>query len=157
MTDVFGRLYLYVLAGQVALHNQLLSQRRTLPTAPLSRCCPRCPLASVRNRKNECMNVRRLSDTLLPAEEDSQVKFTSEQLSSFIATLAAMIIVVPGHPEKGPLYLAHGLLNVVRQYPWESGSDGKARGLLAVLSMLVALAQDTLPYRVAKGAVVVIS
>lgn len=79
------------------------------------------------------------------------MKFTGEALSGFIATLSATIVVVPGHPEKGPLYLVHGLLNVIRKYGWESGSDGKARGLLAVLSMLAALSQDTLPYRLPKG------
>jgi len=40
---------------------------------------------------------------------------------------------------------------VVRQYPWEKGSDGKARALLNAIEMLSALAQDKLPYHFQKS------
>eukprot|EP00698_Gefionella_okellyi_P012762 TRINITY_DN3458_c0_g1_i1.p1 TRINITY_DN3458_c0_g1~~TRINITY_DN3458_c0_g1_i1.p1 ORF type:complete len:957 (+),score=233.47 TRINITY_DN3458_c0_g1_i1:41-2872(+) len=128
MTDVFGRLYLFLLAGEVALHNQLLSQADAFFKAAI---------------------------TLLPEvpamlEEESQMRFTSETLSAFVASFLSLLVVVPGHPENGPLYLIHGLLTVIRQYPWEKGSDGKARALLNALSVLAALAQDKLPYHIPK-------
>jgi len=38
------------------------------------------------------------------------MKFTSDALSSFIATFFGLLVVVPGHPDNGPLYLVHGIL-----------------------------------------------
>lgn len=126
MEDVLGRLHLYVLAGQVALLNQSQAQAEALLKAAIT-LIPEVP------------NV---------TEIDGQVRSTEEHLVSIISSLAAVLIVTPGHPEHGAFYLIKGLVKVVQDYKWEKGSLGKARVCLALLSSFVAQSQHSFPYHI---------
>merc|ERR1712216_912602 len=73
-----------------------------------------------------------------------------DAICNFFNSFSSALVVVPGHPEKGPFYLVIGLLNVVNEYPWSEGSPAKVRVYLNMLSLLVAHRAPKLPYHIAK-------
>jgi len=126
MEDVVGRLYLYLLAGQVALQNQALPQADSLFRSAITL----------------------IQDVPTVLEVDSQIKTSEDSLVSFLHYFASLLVVIPGHPEYGPFYLIKGLLKVIQEYPWEKGSNGKLRIFFGILPAFVALAQPNLPFHI---------
>lgn len=63
-------------------------------------------------------------------------------------SLAGILVVVPGHPERGPFFLISGLLKAIEEFPWQAGGDGQARALLGIMPLAAALSQQQLPYHV---------
>jgi len=57
-------------------------------------------------------------------------------------------VVVPGHPDLGPFYLIKGLLNAVKDYPWEKGGGTRMRVYMNMMVLFSILAQHKLPYHV---------
>ncbi|XP_038125096.1 VPS35 endosomal protein-sorting factor-like isoform X2 [Cyprinodon tularosa] len=128
LSNIFSRLHLYLLSGQVALANQCLSQADAFLKAAVS-ILPEVP--------------RSIS---VEGKLRSSESFLLDFINNFLATL----LVIPDHPEHGVLYLVRGLLNMVQDYTWEDGSDAKVRIYISALPLLAAMSQDTYLYSIAK-------
>ena len=72
------------------------------------------------------------------------------RVASCCMALLSALIVLPGHPVKGPLHLVQEFLTVVADAPcWENDDEGWRAAVYAEsLSMLCAMSQRKLPYRV---------
>jgi len=121
MEDVFGRLNLYLLAGEVALMNQALPQADSLFKAA----------------------VMLLQD--VPPKIEPDIKSTEEMLISYINNFSSILIIVPGHPEQGPFYLMKGLLKTISSYSWEKGSVAKLRIYCNMLVVFATCYQPKFP------------
>ena len=62
----------------------------------------------------------------------------------------ALLVAIPGHPERGPFYLIKGLLKFLETYPWPPGGDGQIRAYLNLTQLTATLSQPKLIYS-AKG------
>jgi len=124
--DIFKRLHLLQLCGHISLINKSLSQADSFFKAAISL------IAEV------------------PAVEEVGLKriSTEAKLVSFVRSFLGGLIVVPGNPENGPLYLLTGLMNAVSRYQWQPNSGVKTSVYLALLNVLCAYAQKKLPYTV---------
>ena len=71
-----------------------------------------------------------------------------EAAVAFARRCASLLVVLPGHPEKGPLYITRGLVRVMETFPWSPQSDAPVRAYLALVHLSAALAQRSLPYHV---------
>ncbi|XP_054717134.1 VPS35 endosomal protein-sorting factor-like [Uloborus diversus] len=121
LMDVFSRLDLYLISGQVALLNQCLSQADAFLKSAIS-LIPEAPPT---------------------IELDNKHKSTEPFLVTYISNLLSTLLIVPDHPEQEPLYLIRGLLNVIQDYTWEQHSDSKVLIYLNVLDLLSAMSQET--------------
>ncbi len=74
-----------------------------------------------------------------------------EWLLNFLNYFASVLVTLPGHPEQGPFYLVKGLIKVVQDYPWDTGSTAKSQAFLTLLSYFSTQAQTSLPYHIPKG------
>ncbi|XP_070269831.1 VPS35 endosomal protein-sorting factor-like isoform X2 [Myotis yumanensis] len=128
LVGIFTRLNLYLLAGQVALANQCLSQADAFFKAAIS-LIPEVP---------KTINI---DGKMRPSEP-----FLLEFLCNFFSTL----LIVPDHPEHGVLFLVRELLNVIQDYTWEDTSDDRIRIYTYVLHLLSAMSQETYLYHVDK-------
>uniref|UniRef100_A0A674N3P5 VPS35 endosomal protein-sorting factor-like n=1 Tax=Takifugu rubripes TaxID=31033 RepID=A0A674N3P5_TAKRU len=128
LSNIFSRLNLYLLSGQVALANQCLSQADAFLKAAVS-ILPEVP--------------RSIS---VEGKFRSSENFLLDFINNFLATL----LVVPDHPEHGVLYLVRGLLNMVQDYTWEDNSDAKVRVYTSALPLLAAMSQETYLYSIPK-------
>jgi len=79
-------------------------------------------------------------------EMDGQVKSTEELLVNIINNFLSLLVAVPGSPESGPFYLVKGLLKVVTEYPWETGSIAKHKIFMSLLSLFSVYYQPKFPY-----------
>ncbi|XP_065065630.1 VPS35 endosomal protein-sorting factor-like isoform X3 [Rhopilema esculentum] len=128
MIDIFQRLKLYLLSGQVALANQAIGQADAfLRTA-----------------------VNLIAEVPATIEIDLKARTSEPYLKEFIYNLLSTLLVVPDHPEHGTLYLFRGLLNVVQDYAWEESSDARARVYLNAIVTLSASCQDSYLYQIDK-------
>ncbi|XP_059547957.1 VPS35 endosomal protein-sorting factor-like isoform X2 [Myotis daubentonii] len=128
LVGIFTRLNLYLLAGQVALANQCLSQADAFFKAAIS-LIPEVP---------KTINI---DGKMRPSEP-----FLLEFLCNFFSTL----LIVPDHPEREVLFLVRELLNVIQDYTWEDTSDDRIRIYTYVLHLLSAMSQETYLYHVDK-------
>ncbi|KAM6951274.1 VPS35 endosomal protein-sorting factor-like [Aplochiton taeniatus] len=128
LSNIFSRLNLYLLSGQVALANQCLSQADAFLKAAVS-VLPEVP------RSISIEGKLRSSESFL-------LDFTN----NFLSTL----LVVPDHPEQGVMYLVRGLLNMVQDYTWEENSDAKVRVYISALPLLAAMSQEAYLYTIPK-------
>ena len=124
MDDIFSRLNLFVLSGQVALANQLVVQAEA------------CFKAAI---------------TLIPEvtqydEEDSQLTPNEPRLIEFIRNFLGVLVAAPGHPEHGPLYLVKALIKVVGDYEWDKNADSACQFYIQTISVLAAQYQEKLVY-----------
>jgi len=103
--NIFRRLYLFLQCGEVALMNGCLPQTDTFFKAAIQ-TIPDVPLTT-----NYDYESQRLS--------------SEHRLIEFIKTFLSALIVVPGHPERGPFYLIKGLKNAVTKYEWSQGGGAK--------------------------------
>ena len=117
------RLNLFLLAGQLSLVNGLMSQADTLFKTAI---------------------------TLIPDMVALNDVPTEEVMCNFFNSFTSALVIVPGHPEKGPFYLVVGLLNVINEYPWAEGSPAKVRVYMNILLLLCAYWAPKLPYHIHK-------
>ncbi|XP_043945688.1 VPS35 endosomal protein-sorting factor-like [Protopterus annectens] len=128
LTNIFSRLNLYLLSGQVALSNQCLSQADAFLKAAVS-LVPEVP---------KMISI------------DGKMRQSEGFLLDFLNNFFSTLLVVPDHPEHEVLYLVRGLLNVIQDYTWEDNSDAKIQVYTNVLHLLTAISQDTYLYHVDK-------
>lgn len=126
MHDIFDRLNLYILGGQVSLINQSIPQAESFFKAAITAIQEVPPLID-----DPIDKVQKPSEPLL-----------IEFIKSFISTL----ISVPGHPEMGPFYLLRGLYKVIKDYKWEEGSTGKAESYISMVILLSSTFRTPFPY-----------
>jgi hypothetical protein len=123
--DIFERLKLLLLCGQVSIKNNLLPQADVF--------------------------FNYLFETLQKAPAtvtiDSNIIDTEPFLVDFIRDLVSALISVPGHPDYGPLFLLKNLLKEIDEYNWLKGSDAKIKIYTNVISLLSAYYQTELPYK----------
>ena len=53
----------------------------------------------------------------------------------FTRRCAALLVVLPGHPTKGPLYITRGLVRVMDTFPWSPDSAGPVHAYLALVHL----------------------
>jgi len=128
MDDIFPRLYLYLLTGQAALVNQCIPQSEALFEAMITL----------------------IGEVPEYYEVAGKVISTSEQLEDFVSSLCSELIVVPGHPTEGALFLVRALLQVFEERNWERETITRSLINLKLLPMLCAMVQDRLPYHIDK-------
>jgi hypothetical protein len=128
MEDIFGRLHLYLFAGQVALKNQSVSQAESLFKAAVAAIDEVPPTLEVRF--------------------DRRVRNTEPELIEFCKLFVALLVAVPGHPELGPFYLLRGLYQIVKDYPWEEGSSAKAEIFVSMITLLSVSLKPPFPYAI---------
>jgi len=125
MEEVFERLYLYALSGQVALLGQSVTQAESLFKAAISL-------------------VQEVPKTVVA--RDGKTLSTSSDLVDFVRYLSSLLLAVPGHPERGAFFLLDPLRQVVKDYQWEAKSTARLSCFSALLATLSACYQRKLPY-----------
>lgn len=129
LEDIFAKLRLLLICGEVALVNAMIVQAEGFLKAAIS-LIPDVP---------PTLEVYKL---IVPTEEE---------LVSYIRNFTAFLLLFPGHPEHGSFYLVKGLLNAVQTYdPWKDGSVGKTRVFLGVFALFCTYYQRTFPYHIAR-------
>lgn len=125
--NIFMRMRLFLLGGQVALQNQCIPQADTM-----------------------FKEVIKLLPTVPPTLTENRKKKSSEsRMKDIICTLLSCLVVAPGHPDpaKGPFYLVKQLLQAIRHSQWQREAC-RAEMYLHVVAVLAAYDQQNLPYRV---------
>jgi len=125
--DIFTRMRLFILGGQVALLNQCIPQADTM-----------------------FKEVMTLLPTVPPTMTESRKKKSTEsRMKDIICSLLSCLVVAPGHPDpsKGPFYLVKQLLQAIKHCQWQR-EHSRASMYLHVVAVLAAYDQQTLPYRV---------
>eukprot|EP01128_Nolandella_sp_AFSM9_P003543 TRINITY_DN152_c5_g1_i1.p1 TRINITY_DN152_c5_g1~~TRINITY_DN152_c5_g1_i1.p1 ORF type:complete len:1034 (+),score=290.67 TRINITY_DN152_c5_g1_i1:145-3102(+) len=129
MEDVFLRLSLYSLAGQVALLGQSVTQAETL-------------------FKSAIVLLKDLPTTIVGRDGKS---YSSEpQLLTFVNNFMSILVAMPGHPEKGAFYLFDALYTVINRFEWELKSTARLEMNVALLRYLATTPQKKLPYEWSK-------
>ena len=128
MEDIMQRLHLLLFAGQVALTNHSVSQAESLFKAAVAAIDEVPPTLEVRF--------------------DRRARQTEPELIEFIKLFVSLLVAVPGHPELGPFYLLRGLLQIVKDYPWEEGSIAKAEIYNSMIVLLSVSLQPPFPYAI---------
>uniref|UniRef100_A0A7S4USV2 Uncharacterized protein n=1 Tax=Paramoeba aestuarina TaxID=180227 RepID=A0A7S4USV2_9EUKA len=116
------RLHLYTLAAQLAVLNQSLHQAEAMISAAI-----------------------RLSQDIPKQEEINATQINTEvPLLAFAKSLVGVLVVMPGHPDKGPYYLLRELLSAMEDHQWESGSLAMFELRLCAIHLLCAVSQDNI-------------
>lgn len=126
LMDVFSRLELYLVSGQVALLNQCLSQADSFFKAAIGL----------------------LFEVPLIIEMDGKHRSSEPFLLSYINCFFSTLLVVPDHPEQEPLYLIRGLLKMINEYNWEHNSDARIQLYLNMFNLLSAASQESYIYHI---------
>lgn len=125
LEDPLERLGLTLQSAQVALVGQSVSQAEALLKAAVQ-LIPEVPR------------------TVL--QRDGRAQSTAPELLLQVQVLAAMLVAVPGHPERGALFLLEPLRTVLLEYEWEARSALRLQSLFPLLRLVAALAQRRPPY-----------
>merc|ERR1719505_326367 len=128
MMDIFTRLKLYLLCGQVALANQAVGQADAFLRA----------------------TINLLPDVPKLIEVENKSKSSEQYFVEYINSLLSVLLIVPDHPDHGVLYLMRGLLNVLQDYKWDENSDSKIRVYLNAICLLSAASQEIYIYQLSK-------
>lgn len=129
LEDALERLALTVHAAEVALLGQSVSQAEALLKAAIQL-------------------VAEVPRQVL--QRDGRAQSTAPELLGQVQLLCALLVAVPGHPERGALYLLEPLLTVLKDYEWEPRSTLRAQALLPLLRLGAALSVRTPPYAYAR-------
>lgn len=124
----FSRMALFQQLGQVAIVNQCLPQADTF-------------FKSVIQEIPDLPAVLEIAGKSIPTEAP---------LEKFLRGFLAALVVVPGHPDHGPFYLAQGLMKAMARYPWSETSGARTRVYICMLPLFAAFGQRKLPYHVAR-------
>jgi hypothetical protein len=158
LDDPFARMALAMFAAGAALPNGCVAQADLLYRAAIQEI-PELPAAAAIASALSGTDVAtgsREAAVVLPigsaapsssSEPSSAVDF---RLVLLLADLGRAIVIMPGHPEHGPFYLARGLLNAIQKFPWTKGAASvpRCRATVALLPTLVDFGRDPLPGRI---------
>jgi hypothetical protein len=141
--DPLTRLRLWVNAGSAALRSVALAQADAFFRSAVEEL-PELPAG----RALAAATSPALASPLPPALAAAQMDLA---VAAQVGALCAALVPMPGHPEKGPFYLASGLLVALGRYPWSpspGASPARPRALIALLPMLHAQAENPIPGRI---------
>lgn len=127
LSNLFRRLELLLFCAQTALVNQCLPQTDAFLKAAIS-LIPEMPIHYEFEGKR------------LPFED---------KLCTYLLSMLSFLTVTPGHPEHGPFYIVHGLLNAIPRYQWQPISGVQIRVYTSMLALLCTFSQRKFPYRIA--------
>lgn len=123
LKDIFSRLYLFALGGQVSILNRCLSQADSFF---------RIAIMSIQEVPHYIDDDKNnINNNKISSQKPSE-----NYLIEFGKYFISLLIHVPGHPEYGPFYLLRGLIKVIKEYPWKEGSTGKIELLTSIISNL---------------------
>eukprot|EP00939_MAST-03C_sp_MAST-3C-sp1_P001700 g1700.t1 len=127
--SAFTRMRLFCLCGQTALVNQAIPQAET--------CFEEC--------------VALVASAPASALDKFGRSISSEpEVYDICRSLLSSLVVVPGHPTKGPLHLVQKFLTAVADWTgWRAESGYRAALYVETIGLFHALGQRKLPYRVA--------
>jgi len=126
--DVFKRLQLFQLCGQLSLVSGFLPQTDTFFKAAIS-------------------VIPDITDVIIDPITKGRTQ-TEPILLPYLKSFLSSMVVVPGHPEHGPFYLVQGLLKACDKYPWKELKRNKIELYLTLLPTLNAYTQRSLPYHI---------
>lgn len=126
ISDTYRKLELLLSCAQVALVNQCLPQTDTFLKAAISL----------------------IPDMPSHYEEDGKRFHYEDRLSTYLISLLATLVVVPGHPEHGPFYIVQGLINAMPKYSWQPWTGVQTRIYTNMLALLCTFAQKKFPYHI---------
>jgi len=118
--SIFDRLYLFTLAGEVAIQNQSLSQADSL-------------------LKSAIQLVREVPRHI--EERDGKASPTANDLLQYLKYFLSILVAVPGHPDHGPFYLLNGFKTVVKEYDWEAKTTARLSVYVSIIQCLSAVYQ----------------
>jgi len=122
---IFERLYMFTLAGNIAMLNQSLPQADSLFKAA----------------------IQLVRDVPRHIEErDGKSSPTSNDLIAYLKYFLSILVAVPGHPDHGPFYLLNGFKTVVKEYDWDPKSTARIIIYTAIIQNVCALYQKKQPY-----------
>ena len=128
---VWPRLYLFCNLGQIALVNNMINQAEAFFIAAI-------------------LLIPKLPNTFT-AQYSNQIQSTPALLSEYIETFCSTIIVMPGHPEKGPFYLLQLLKeNLLKFSLWKDGNINqyKIKAFIGIFKCLCTYSQKEFPYNI---------
>ncbi|KAJ4455392.1 putative UPF0505 protein C16orf62 [Paratrimastix pyriformis] len=73
-------------------------------------------------------------------------------LLELLNAITAFMVVMPGHPTSGPLYLFKAMQTLITEYAWSEHGSGRGQALVAMVVALGAMAQRRLPVHYKNGA-----
>eukprot|EP01135_Chromosphaera_perkinsii_P004922 Nk52_evm27s304 gene=Nk52_evmTU27s304 len=85
-----------------------------------------------------------LLETFGGLSKDSKNVDVDSFLKAFISELMSSLLSMPDDPQKAPLYLLNGLLNVIQSFPWKKGRDVQLYLYLDAMDLLCAYSQAQL-------------
>ena len=155
ISDVYRKMVLLLYCSQIALLNQLLPQTDTLLKLLINLMIEMNTEDT--NNSNNNSNTTNINSTATIGSTTTTTtvaadkrSVSDEKLSIFLKSLLSTLVIVPGHPEHGPFYLIHGLLNALQKYSWQSSNLILYHRLhYDILSLLCTLQQRSLPYHIA--------
>ncbi|XP_065826063.1 VPS35 endosomal protein-sorting factor-like [Oscarella lobularis] len=125
--DLFSRLNLYLITGQVAILNQALAQGDAFLKAAIS-LIPEVPKT---------------------IDVDGSTKSTEPMVQRYLTQFVASLLYVPDDPDHGIHYILKGLLNTLQEYDWDR-CDAKVNLYVDVYVLLCASSQDRYAFGVDK-------
>merc|ERR1712228_363104 len=133
LTDLWPRLYLFVNCGQCALTNSMIIQAEAFFVAAIH-LIPALPL------------------TFSHFAAANAVQSTPQRLAQFVAHFVSTLLLMPGHPTKGPLYLLQQLIcNLEKWTPWNKEKEAsceKVTALISIFSIFCTFSQRKFPYAI---------
>jgi hypothetical protein len=114
------RLHLYTLASQLAVLNQSLHQAEAMISAA----------------------VRLAGDIPKQEEINHHMVNTEAPLLAFCKSMMGVLVVMPGHPDKGPFFLLRELLDTMVDHEWSADSLALFEIRLSAIKVLCAVSQD---------------
>lgn len=124
-------MYLFLNLGQIALTNQMIVQGEAFLKAAIS-LIPKLPITFSTTASNA-------------------VQSTSSLLAEYVHNFCSLLLLLPGHPQKGAFYLVEELTDALTTWtPWDKDhqSVDKIRALLAIFRLFTTLSQQTFPYQI---------
>lgn len=129
IASVFKRMRLFLHCGQVALVNQSVPQAETF--------------------FEECINLIPQCPDMVSDGKYGEKRTSEEFVSEICRHLASSLVVMPGHPVRGPLHLIQLFLtNVMDASCWQKGSGHRANLYVDVLGLIATMSQRKFPYHV---------
>lgn len=128
---LWPRLYLFVNLGQIALTNSMVIQAEAFFVVAI------------------CL-IHKLPLTF--SDNSNTVQSTPALLAQFVANFVSTLLLMPGHPTKGPFYLCEQLvINLEKWSPWskeKSASVEKTSAFISIFTIFCTFSQRKFPYAI---------
>lgn len=137
--DTSSKLALLLHCAEIALLNNCLPQTDAFLKACISLIPEYSSSTGGMGASNDSSQDTIVSTSLVKTS-------TEENLYLFINKLLSFLVLVPGHPEYGPFYIIHGLVNAIPRYPWPNMTAERGNNAIMTTAMIRALEFKTKIY-----------